>query len=1215
VIIHPREYLRAPTLAALLRSMGGVVLLVGRGDRSTRASGVLLTPRLILTCSWAPRVAHAEVLPVDGKSAPEIHEIQFETEIGGATDRVERNSDMAAIVRREGAIFSISSNASAATFKPSATTIEQAASAGWIFLLSCPFGRREVVASIGTVLEVQQTYVYHDANSEPGSSGGAIVNANGELLGIHIGQDLENRRNRCVMTGALFADLARRRPDLWDEVRHHHRLHTGSEVQSTIDAGRREHSSDEAARSAYLRAAAGLWTFDPGTLVPFPPLGHGRTASSLLLDDVSSIRQRDGTSRWMLSDSARAEAIEDLGSLQRLQEARRQNPGVAPEGPQALLDRAIEAPDSLVPAKRSTQELEWLRAVVGWLRPIAPALPAVDVIDRALALRRLLGPFEALGGPHFRGREAQREQLESHLFGPIGAPSALVIHGVGGSGKSALLARFILDHTAPGAASPLPIAYLDFDRAILDARKPAGIHAEILRQIELQAAPASAPLTSSSAPSTSAPESLDAAPALLVAAINGATARTPGRRFLLVLDSFEEVQYRAGSQQGSPVAWLDALLAACPKVRVVLLGRARVMGLVVAGKPAETLRLGPLDKADARAMVESFGVTEPRAVEQLVAAARGNPLTLRVGAEFLSEASATDLDQALRGMPAHLIQGVLYDRVLERIHDPEVKRLARPGLVLRRVTPGLLRAVLAPIAGVEAASTAQTIALFEKLGRETFLAQVEQPSVIAHRPELRALTLRLLEQNDPDLVHQVDRAAAEYYAREIGAEARAEELYHRLRLNEPSETLERLWIPGVAELMQLDPDDELPSEAQAWVERKTTRGLVRTSPTPQRLDPAARDGERVWGSIWHALPSYADLKRRTAVERLEFIERAGAVADRAVTLGNAGELVRALVLSAEAAELNGDWLGASDLLTRGIKTRLLSKDVGQAVLVAHRDKLRDSGGTDLPVSAFPRGDDGEVLGDRFMSGIHDAAVNESRAFSRYIYGVYEHVYSGGVGEAIQKLGISGSGERTLASDARALASRDYTHRDLGLVASALGVSLSGSAQDTWENILRVSQLREDGHEILSRLISTQPALGEAVAELWIQRGRAAFYPLVLRAISRWIDRIAEKTAGLFTAAQVDEIGASFDRLTEARPGAVEELDCSLPEGVRGRLPQLFAPASQLRSNLRVLTAGNLEVLATWIEVARQMSHDAAPTAEPALVRALRSLGARTSQER
>jgi hypothetical protein len=79
--------------------------------------------------------------------------------------------------------------------------------------------------------------------------------------------------------------------------------------------------------------------------------------------------------------------------------------------------------------------------------------------------------------------------------------------------------------------------------------------------------------------------------------------------------------------------------------------------------------------------------------------AGGNPLTLRLAAELYRREPA-GVDQFLaedfaKKLFAERRDAYLFERILKHIHDLGVRALALPGLVLRRITPDLIREVLA----------------------------------------------------------------------------------------------------------------------------------------------------------------------------------------------------------------------------------------------------------------------------------------------------------------------------------------------------------------------------------------------------------------------------------------------------------------------------------------------------------------------------------------
>ncbi|WP_437907039.1 serine protease [Sorangium sp. So ce327] len=1221
MIIRQTEYLSGRTLAALLEAMRAVVRIGVRIGTSSGmleffASGFLLTPQLVLTAGYVvdPTNPH-----FDGKRITEMSVDLMTVGDPSRSFRIRAVLEYFGSRDDDVAMLRLSEPVEVRPLKPTSASAVEITRSEWVFLLSCPHGHLEVMASFGQLKEGDQGALLYEVSLDPGSIGGPIITTRGEILGMHlISRHLlgvpEQSINRGVSIDAFLADLSERRPDLWDEVRRYHGLQTSHDVRTKIDDEQAARRGDEAARQAYLRSAAVLWSFEPGALVPFPRQHHGRTARSLLLDDVVSVRQGDGTSRWALKSGVRAEALRDLGSLERLREARRQN-AVESTGAQALLDRLLEGGSGVDPARMTTQELEWLRTLAESLRPFVPGLPTAEDLDRRLSSRRILDPFGRLAGLHFRGRRRELAQLAQHLDAGADAPAVLLIHGPGGSGKSALTARLILDRcVGVDGAVRVPFAYLDFDRAILESRKPASLYAEILRQIAL-VAPGGAVAGANPIASRelSSPDALREAAADVAAAIDEACRRLGDTPFLLVLDSFEEVQFRAGGPQGTPTQWLDALVQATARVRVVILGRAPAGELEVAGKRARELALGPLDDEAAQGMLESLGVTDPRAVAQLVAVARGVPLTLSVGATFLARHGAAELEEALRKVSERLVQAVLYDRVLERLHDARICKLARPGLVLRRVTVPLLREILAPIAEVEASTEEQVRDLFEALRKEVFLAYSEQPDVLVHRPELRRITLDLIEQNDPELVRRVDAAAAEFYRRQPGPEARAEELYHRLRLGEPAEVLDGLWVPGVGEALRLDPEERLPDRSREWLDEKGHgRLLAFMDAAPlQAVDPVRRVRERVWATAgsedapWFLSIVLSD-READAIQALGADQRplaafrAKQAAARATALGVAAEVLRARLMQAMIAELGEGARAVWERLAQALSINVPLGEPYETALLAY---WLEKGG------ALQRYD----LDTGRRSILRDEeALRADPDLARYVYAVLCRIEASAqpIRRALEVLGLGSHSELEIESDAEALALGTRERGSVNLMARALGVDASGSTRDTWLAVLKAAYHREDANLILASLVAKDFELGDVIADLWLRRGGAVIHERLFAALGRWERASLSKASALFAEDHLDQIGAALDQLAAAKPGAATELRQAVrsQEHTIPRLPELSGAGPQLRSDLRVLAADAPGPLGSWLRAALMLARSSAPAATPTFERALQTLG-------
>jgi hypothetical protein len=264
------------------------------------------------------------------------------------------------------------------------------------------------------------------------------------------------------------------------------------------------------------------------------------------------------------------------------------------------------------------------------------------------------------------------------------------------------------------------------------------------------------------------------------------------RPYVVVLDTFEEIQYR-GEPRAFPL-WqmLAELQDQAPFLRVVVAGRAPVESLRLAGKQPRQIALGDLDNESAMAFLNAQGITDETLQGKLVQAFGRLPLSLKLVGELADRTpggAAALLGPASGGLSLlasdEVIQGQLYGRLLDQIADERVRRLAHPGLALRRVNPALILEVLNEPCGLGVGTLREAQELFEELLRESSLVSVDSADEdLVYRSDLRRVMLKMLLAGAPAQVEQIRRGAVEWYKRQPGRRARAEELYHRLHLGE-----------------------------------------------------------------------------------------------------------------------------------------------------------------------------------------------------------------------------------------------------------------------------------------------------------------------------------------------------------------------------------------------------------------------------------------------
>lgn len=542
-------------------------------------------------------------------------------------------------------------------------------------------------------------------------------------------------------------------------------------------------------------------------------------AARVLADDCLPATGRKLGGQLILAPEVRTETIRQLSTEGRLEEALAANPAKVETPLQLQYERYLrQAAPPL--ADQSLDDLELTHQVAVWIGDAVPGVPTTAEVAARANLLRLLAPFETLAGDAvFRGRQRELDILRSYigvvspetLRGRIGErfrwarperQPAICIYGPGGVGKSALVARFMLEHTRLPENVRIPFGYLDFDRVLLDVGDPLGLILELLRQLELQFpdqhrfADLRQRATKQFAGGSAALDLADRigpAAALFSEVLAGLRSALGPRPYVIVLDTFEQVQYRGESRATPLWSMLNELQRSAPFLRVLVAGRAPVESLRLAGDSPRELHLHELDVDSAVAFLAAQGIPDSVVAQRLVETFGRLPLSLKLigslalrlpgGASALLHDDAAG--SALVDASDAFVQGYLYERILDHIDNEQIRRLAHPGLVLRRINPAIIRYVLNEPCGLGVQSLTEAQLLFEEFRREASLVTVDSADGdLVHRADIRRVMLALLVANAPAQVAEIRRAAIEWYAGQTGRRADAEEVYHRLHLGE-----------------------------------------------------------------------------------------------------------------------------------------------------------------------------------------------------------------------------------------------------------------------------------------------------------------------------------------------------------------------------------------------------------------------------------------------
>jgi hypothetical protein len=455
---------------------------------------------------------------------------------------------------------------------------------------------------------------------------------------------------------------------------------------------------------------------------------------------------------------------------------------------------------------------------------------------RELLPNRLLDDYVALA-KNFIGREGELKQLKDFLSSPhLPDPVAdldfswegLVMTGLGGVGKSTLLAKFASDILSIKQAS---VVILDFDRPGVDPTDISWMESEISKQIGEQYSMQKQKLREArkfafSQERTLALETSNESARFsksLIHDVREVLIESGGydQTFLLILDTVEEAAQR---NMIEPLHfWIGTLADELHplKFKVIFSGRLfdhQLEKLLVypqvLDKPLDIIAF---DETIARQFLRREGLADDT-IEKVIASKSVplRPLELKLISGLLKDGSVTpeDLERDMKegnssGAIDELFLGLIYRRVLRRIKEPDVNKIACPGLVLRYINAELVQHVLQPALELSVIDEARAKEILDNLASYTWLAYRDQGK-IWHRKDLRRSMLRVMVAKEASSVKAIRDAAIAYFDSLNTPEAAAESMYHKLMMVSAPADVEGFNLSGIAaayEYIQQDMPD------------------------------------------------------------------------------------------------------------------------------------------------------------------------------------------------------------------------------------------------------------------------------------------------------------------------------------------------------------------------------------------------------------------------
>jgi tetratricopeptide (TPR) repeat protein len=784
-----------------------------------------------------------------------------------------------------------------------------------------------------------------------------------------------------------------------------------ADVLARYEEKRKERSSRQpdpqagAQLTSYLQAAAVLHCFNPDSLQPLQTEYRYDQVRLLLFDHIVKAPGGIEDRLFSLKTAVRQQTLKEMGTRQAMARALEANPARIQTDLQQFFENYVHTGEvQPLPAHMTYQQLVLYCQLLTWLDGLDPRLISLKEATVRMQQKSVLASFEHLVDKSFTGRQRELGLLRDYITGneEDGTKKPIFsVCGAGGIGKSALVANLLMEIALGASNTRIPFAYIPFDQPTLRIESPFTILLEVIAQLELQLPQHKNFIEvvrqlvrdyrdgqsniKMRGISYTRDERIGNSLAINMTLYQqfGSFLRKIAREhntvFLLVLDTFEEVEYRDKESLNDFWAMLETISDVFPGFRIIIAGRTSIRDLHYNKESVEECRLEHLDLPDSISLLINLGVHE-RTAGSVAGQIGGNPLSLRLAANLITTMKARHLDLNMDDimdagplqfeLDEQLVQGQLYNRILDHIHEDDVRTLAHPGMVLRVTSPLLILHVLAPACALNVHNLDQATTLFEKLKKEHALVRMGPESTLIYRPEVREAMIRLLKQDKPEQVHAIHQAAIEYYEMLDDTTSRAEEMYHRLALGEDDPfTLNSRWIEDI-ESSVVENLSEYSNPMKAWlashISLEVDRSVFEDASTMEWEQNTNRKVQKLLtrGDTVRALKLLAEREERSKASPLFALEakalvlqkkfaEAAAVLNRGIKTvsqsDNRGRLAELFWLLAQVAITQGKYKEADELLERAEKAiAKSSKPIAVMHVLCHRLLIIDTYGPANP---------------------------------------------------------------------------------------------------------------------------------------------------------------------------------------------------------------------------------------------------------------------------
>ncbi len=606
-------------------------------------------------------------------------------------------------------------------------------------------------------------------------------------------------------------------------------------------------------KGSFHQVASLLTDFSPVSLVDL----NGRK----LIDDWHSpeglakdcVELGGGDTRYALKNSIRRRELSCIPDLKTMVALLDANRDILPRNSvqDAIVDFAFQRTKPL--KHQSLEELRGLLKVCEWfedselVKKQEVAIPQLAEVTEWFEWRKQLARLDRLTPKPFVGRSEELRQLR--MYALSNTPTPFTIYGIGGIGKTSLLAAFLENHvTCRGEQERWPFVWIDFyDSNVQQSEDFLVLLYEAARQIGYQRLGDQCQDFIAFADELSEQLSLqepvrdeEIETRIIEFTELLSDWSTVGVPVLWVIDSLEELQIRKGAYTSHLIDFCCRIASRSSNVRFYISGRERIRLPQIRGNVQNNLRISHLDHVSSFRMAKSLGIPEQHCIA-ISKASRGMPLRLRMLADHYHKAS----EGSQKGSTASMdnfwsaLQGFKSDefllRFIDHVHDPGVAGFLRYGLQFRKISPEMLldfaRAFPSLLGGL-VTELAEARSLVQKISDESWTTERFEDDVLIFRPELREELLSYL-QSDKRRFTDINIFAVNYYLRRNSNLDKAEAVYHMLLQGGQHREFDKHWENSEEfEASILRSFYELPDRSKAYLASKT---MVDAPSVPERI--------------------------------------------------------------------------------------------------------------------------------------------------------------------------------------------------------------------------------------------------------------------------------------------------------------------------------------------------------------------------------------------